>query len=151
MSQSNLAKDILEEILNVFSSFTEKMNITFAFCTKKITHLYLKSKFRNIKLQKEKKLSFETNEFYIYLMKKTYEYLQPINAITFNSPYSFLYFSRIIRYLTKLLKSNIEIVEDDLVKIFLYLFFIFLEDQLENFSEAKNSNRKINLDETFYK
>ena len=84
-------------------------------------------------------------------MKKTYEYLQPINAITFNSPYSFLYFSRIIRYLTKLLKSNIEIVEDDLVKIFLYLFFIFLEDQLENFSEAKNSNRKINLDETFYK
>ena len=53
MSQSNLAKDILEEILNIFSSITEKMNITFAFCTKKISHLYLKSKFRNIKLQKE--------------------------------------------------------------------------------------------------
>ena len=51
----------------------------------------------------------------------------------------------------KLLDAKIEIVEDDLIKIFLYLFYIFLADRFENFSEVKNSNRKINLNETFYK
>ena len=151
MSQPDLPKVILEEILYIFSSFTKQMNISFTFRTKEINNLYLKSKFHNIISKKGKKLSFETNEFYIYLIQKTHEYIDPANVFTFNSPYSFLYFSRIIRYLKKLLDAKIEIVEDDLIKIFLYLFYIFLADRFENFAEVKNSNRKINLDETFYK
>ena len=151
MSQPDLPKVILEEILYIFSSFTKQMDISFTFRTKEIDNLYLKSKFHNIISKKGKKLSFETNEFYIYLIQKTHEYINPANVFTFNSPYSFLYFSRIIRYLKKLLDAKIEIVEDDLIKIFLYLFYIFLADRFENFAEVKNSNRKINLDETFYK
>ena len=147
--QSNLSKEILKELLKILS-FAEKMTYTtFIFDTKKINQLYLINKFPDLKLGEKKKISFETEKFYIYLIKRAYDFLQTKNSITFDSSYSVLYFKKIIKYLSELIASSIDIVEDNLIKIFFYLLFLFFEEKLNNLSDQ--NNRKIDLDETFFK
>ena len=151
MSQSWFAKKILKEILNIFSLFIEKMEYIFEFHTENISQIYLRKRFREINFYEKKIISFETNALYIYFIQKTYDFLETNNKIYFHSPYSVLYFKRIIRYLAELIKSNVNVVEDDLVKLFFYLLFLFFEEKLENRSNQDDSNLKIGLDETFFK
>ena len=79
---------------------------------------------------------------------KIHDYIGPNNVIFFNSSYSVLYFKRIIKYLKDLLEFNIDLVEDDLIKIFFYILFLFLD---ENLTEKNISKHNISLDETFFK
>ena len=151
MSESDSAKKILKEILDIFSLIFEKMDDTFKFYSIKTEQKDLKKKFPNIDFFKEKKISFETNTFYIYLIKKTFDYLGADNRIYFESSYSILYFKRIIRYLTELSKSDIDIEEDDSVKLFFYLLYIFFDEKLKNISIKDDSNLYLDLDETFFK
>ena len=151
MSESDSAKKILKEILDIFSLIFEKMDDTFKFYSIKTEQKDLKKKFPNIDFFKEKKISFETNTFYIYLIKKTFDYLGADNRIYFESSYSILYFKRIIRYLTELSKSDIDIEEDDSVKLFFYLLYIFFDEKLKNISIKDDSNLNLDLDETFFK
>ena len=149
MSQSNLSKEILKEILKILS-FAEKMTYTtFIFDTKEVNQLYLINKFPDLKLGVKKIISFETEKLYIYLIKKAYDFLQIKNSITFDSSYSVLYFKKIIKYLSELVTSSIDIVEDNLIKVFFYLLFLFFEKKLNNLS--CQNNLKIDLDETFFK
>ena len=151
MSESDSAKKILKEILDIFSLIFEKMDDTFKFYSIKMEQKDLKKKFPNIDFYKEKIISFETNTFYIYLIKKTFDYLGADNRIYFESSYSILYFKRIIRYLTELSKSDIDIEEDDSVKLFFYLLYIFFDEKLKNISIKDDSNLYLDLDETFFK
>jgi len=151
MSQSNLSKIILKELLKILS-FAEKMDYTiFIFNTKGISQFYLLNKFPELKLGVEKKISFETEKLYIYLIKKAYDYLKTKSFVSFDSPYSVLYFKRIIKYLSELIDLNNDIIEDNLIKVFFYLLFLYFEEKLKNLSEQNNKNRKIDLDETFFK
>ena len=108
-----------------------------------------------LKLFLEKEVSFETEKLYIYLLRKTYDFLSSNNSIIFNSSYSILYFWRIIAYLSVLVQStklNINLEEDDLIKIFFYFLFLFFENKIEERKGYKNSIKyDINLDETFFK
>ena len=151
MSESDSAKKILKEILDIFSLIFEKMDDTFKFYSIKTEQKDLKKKFPNIDFYKEKIISFETNTFYIYLIKKTFDYLGADNRIYFESSYSILYFKRIIRYLTELSKSDIDIEEDDSIKLFFYLLYIFFDEKLKNISIKDDSNLYLDLDETFFK
>ena len=85
---------------------------------------------------------------YKYFLVKLCSYLQPIKSIQFDSSFSFLYFKRIIDYLKNLVERNIDIVEDDLIKIFLFILFSFFD---ENLIKRKTSEKKLDLDETFFK
>lgn len=151
MSESNLAKDILKEILNILSLRVEKMDcsISFAPCKKEEEEKYLREKYSNINFVKQiKNISFETNDLYKYFLVKICSFLRPIKKIQFDSSFSFLYFNRIIGYLKKLVENNIDIVEDDLVKIFIYILLLFFD---ENLIKEKANEKNLDLDETFFK
>jgi len=124
MSKTNLAKDFMKEILDIFSLLIEKMKRkSLSFGLANINKIKIKNKFREISFKKRVKVTLETDIFYQYLIKKIYEYLPIKKEIYFNSLYSVLYFSRIINYLQMLIKSDINVVEDKIVKIFFYLFY----------------------------
>lgn len=128
MSETNLAKEILKEILNILSLRVEKMDclLRFAPCKEEEKEIYLREKYSKINFVKSiKNIAFETNDLYKYFLVKFCSYLQPIKSILFVSSFSFLYFKRIIDYLKNLLKKKIDIVEDDLIKIFFFFDFIF--------------------------
>ena len=146
MIKQNSTKDIFEEILKIFSSIIEKMKDIFDFFNAGIAQINLCKKFQNIDFQKEKEFSFETNDFYIFLIKKIYFFLQPSNKVFFHSSYSVLYLKRIFLYLTEL--KNLNIYEDNLIKLFFYFLILFFE---ENILNLKDSNLKIDLDESFFK
>ena len=154
MSQYDLAKKIMNEMLDIFSLLIEKMEKVLEFSYNKVSLLNLIKKFSFLNFGENNIISppsFETNSLYIFFIKKTYEYLVSSKEIYFNSHFSVLYFKRIIRYLTELLKSNINIVEDDLIKLFFYLLFLFFQEKLENYPNQRDSSLKIDLDETFFK
>ena len=149
MSKSNRIKDILKEIVEIFSLIIEKMDIEFDFYSSGRKKSDLKKKFTDIDFEEKKNISFETYDLYKYIIMKIFDFLRPNTKIYFYSSYSVLYLRRIISYLQKLLNSNIDIVEDDLIKIFFYLFIIFFDEGLVNLKD-KNA-LKIDLDETFFK
>ena len=139
MSETSIEKNILIEILNSLTSNTDLMNQNLKIISKEESEkeLFLKKTFPNINFQqKEKGESFETKKLYTYFIKKIYKYFEKGKIIYFNSPYSVLYFKRIIDYLTNLVNSNIDIVEDDLIKIFFYLLFLYF-DEKDKKSEKK--------------
>ena len=149
MSETSIEKNILIEILNSLTSNTDLMNQNLKIISNKESEkeLFLKKTFPNINFQqKEKDESFETKKLYTYFIKKIYKYFEKGKIIYFNSPYSVLYFKRIIDYLTNLVNSNIDIVEDDLIKIFFYLLFLYFDEK-----DKKSEKKKFELDETFFK
>ena len=97
MSQSDFSKKIINEIIDIFSVFIEKTEYIFEFSIVKVSPFDLRKKFPCLKFFENKIISFETNDLYIYLIKKTYEFLGISHRIYFHSPYSILYFKRIIR------------------------------------------------------
>ena len=155
--KSNVSKEIFKELIRILLSFLNKINNSkvFKFDIKEINPFELTRKFSNLKLFLEKKVSFETEKLYIYLLRKTYDFLRSYNSIIFNSSYSILYFWRIISYLSVLIQSkklNTNIEEDDLIKIFFYLLFLFFEKKIDENKKRENSIKyNINLDETFFK
>ena len=141
MSESNLATEILKEMLDIFEKRIKEKEKILIFESDKITELTkIKEKFKSINFISEIKPTFETNTLYIYFIIKIYQFYSKCKLIKFNSEYSILYFKKIISYLQLLVKSNINIVEDELIKIFFYLLFLFFE-----------GSNKINLDEIFFK
>ena len=155
--KSNLSKVIFKELIRILLSFLNKINNSnvFKFDIMEIDPLDLTRKFSMLKLFLEKEVSFETEKLYIYLLRKTYDFLSSNNSIIFNSSYSILYFWRIITYLSILIQStklNINIEEDDLIKIFFYFLFLFFENKIKERKGYKNSiEYDINLDEAFFK
>ena len=124
---------------------------TFTFDTNEVNHLKLINKFPILKLEVKKEISFETEKLYICVIKKAYNYLKTKRSISFDSPYSVLYFKRIIKYLSELMKLDLNIIEDNLIKIFFYLLFLYFEKKSKNLPEQNNTNSIIDLDETFFK
>ena len=139
---NNDSLDILETLLKVFSlalkNMTEK-NLYFS--RTGIEQKALIDKFGKIRRKiATEKLTFETNNLYKFFLKKIYNLLPMDREMNFNSYYSILNFKRIIYYLQKLIENNINIVEDNIVKLFFY--FLFYSNNFE-----KN---KIDLDEAFF-
>ena len=158
IEELNLSKEILKELIKILLSFLNKINnsIILHFDFMLFEPFYLRNKFSMIKFYKGKELSFETEKFYIYLLKKTNGFLLSNNSVIFNSPYSILYFWRIISYLSVLVESpklNTNIAEDNIIKIFFYLLFLYFEKQMKDYyyNEKKSIEYNINLDETFFK
>ena len=154
MSNSDLSKDILKEMLNIFSVISGNMDkkLDFYLYYQKID--YIMKKFPQINFLKEINISFETDSLYRYFIYKIWNFITPNNQVYFNSSYSVLYFNRIINYLKQLEKESInELVEDEIIKIFFYLLIIFIEQNLENSVEKVqiSSKKKLELDETFFK
>ena len=150
MSKSFLEKDILIEILDILSLNIDlkNNNLIISSNEEREKELLLEKTFSNINFNKiEIDISFETKNLYTYFIRKIYEYFVQGIIIYFNSPYMVLYFKRIIDYLINLIKSNIDIVEDDLIKIFFYLLFLYF-DEYDQISEQK---KRYDLDETFFK
>lgn len=152
MSKTNLAKDFMKEILDIFSLLIEKMKRkSLSFGLANINKIKIKNKFREMSFKKRVKVTLETDIFYQYLIKKIYEYLPIKKEIYFNSLYSVLYFSRNINYLQMLIKSDINVVEDKIVKIFFYLLLMFFDENLKLIESKNKSSLFINLDEAFFK
>jgi len=151
MPQSNLSKKILKELLKLLS-IAEKMDyVIFTFYSNEVDQIYLLNNFPELKLGIPKEISFETEKLYIYLIKKAYDYLQTKKFIFFDSSYSVLYFKRIIKYLSELVELDDDIVEDNLIKVFFYLLFLYFDEKIENLSEKNSKNGNIDLDETFFR
>ena len=148
MSKSELSKDILVEIINFLSDGIKEMKGKYFRFSNTTNTFKMEQKFRNINFKQKLidiDISFETNTLYKYFIIKIYKYLIIKKDIIFNSDYSALYFRKIINYLELLIKSKIDIIEDDLIKIFFYLLFLFFDDKL-NIDKID-----LDLDETFFK
>ena len=148
MSKSELSKDILVEIINFLSDGIKEMKGKLFRFSNTTNKFKMEQKFRNINFKQKLidiDISFETNTLYKYFIIKIYKYLEIKKDIIFNSDYSALYFRKIINYLELLIKSKIDIIEDDLIKIFFYLLFLFFDDKL-NIDKID-----LDLDETFFK
>ena len=151
MSESNLSKEILKEILNILSLRVEKMDclLKFSPCKEEEKEINLRAKYSKINFIKSiNNITFETNDLYKYFLVKFCSYLQPVKNLQFDSSFSFLYFKRIIDYLKNLLKKKVDIVEDDLIKIFFFILILFFD---ENLIKRKETEKKLDLDETFFK
>jgi len=128
MSKSELSKDILVEIINFLLDGIKEMKGKYFRFSNTTNTFKMEQKFRNINFKQKLidiDVSFETNTLYKYFIIKIYKYLKIKKDIIFNSDYSALYFRKIINYLELLIKSKIDIIEDDLIKIFFYLLFFF--------------------------
>ena len=148
MSKSELSKDILVEIINFLSDGIKEMKGKLFRFSNTTNKFKMEQKFRNINFKQKLidiDISFETNTLYKYFIIKIYKYLEITKDIIFNSDYSALYFRKIINYLELLIKSKLDIIEDDLIKIFFYLLFLFFDDKL-NIDKID-----LDLDETFFK
>ena len=146
ISDNRMEKDILNLLLKIFSYFIKNIDLTsFKFAQAGIQKEELEKFSPNInKVINE--ISLETNIIYQYFLMKINKFHNVI-GINFNSFYSALYFRRIINYLQILNQSNINIVDDELVKIFFFLFFLYLEKKFFN----KKKNKILDLDEAFFK
>ena len=143
ISDNRMEKDILNLLLKIFSyniDFT-----SFKFAQVGIQRKELKKIFPNIN-KVINKISLETNIIYQYFLMKIHKFHNVI-GINFNSFYSALYFRRIINYLEILNQSNINIIDDELIKIFFFLFFLYLEEN----NDKKLLIKKLDLDEAFFK
>ena len=146
MSQTNNANDALKEILNILSLISENSKDALEFNLDDFTKIEIRKKFKEISFFKQKTISYETNELYIYFIWKIYDFLKPLNKITFSSLHHLFYFKRIINYMNLLIESNINIVEDDIIKIFFFLLILFFEENLKK----QKSNKILDLDESFF-
>lgn len=151
-TKSNLPKKIMVELLDIFAEAIEKMNdkclslYILKTDSKKIKNIFNEIDFKNI----NRKVTFESKSLYELFITKIYDYLPKRIQIFFNSFYSVLNFRRIVNYLNDLIKSNINILEDNTVKIFFYLLFLYFDDNFMNRSE-KSKLKILKLDETFFK
>ena len=146
MSESNYANNILKEILNILSLLSEKTKDSFILSLDYHNKSEIRKKFPEISFFKQKTISYNTNDLYIFLICKIYYFLNPVHKINFSSCHPVLYLKRIINYMKLLTESNINIVEDDIVKIFFILLIIFFDENLQN----KKSNKIFDLDESFF-
>ena len=116
----------------IFQNFLDKNQLTEKF-------------FKEEKDKKED--NFETKNFYKIILNDLYYcfFDKGFTATKFNSSYSVLYFFKIIQYLKILIKSNenINIANNDKVKIFLSIFFMLIKGD-EKFI------KKLALNEGFY-
>jgi hypothetical protein len=145
ISDNRMEKNILNLLLKIFSYLLKNIELTsFKFAQAGIQRKELKKIFPNIN-KVINKISLETNIIYQYFLMKINKFHNVI-GINFNSFYSALYFRRIINYLQILNQSNINIVDDELVKIFFFLFFLYLEENDKNIPI-----KKLYLDEAFFK
>ena len=150
MSDKDTTKNILEEILNILTLLLEKKEKNSVTFFNIIPKKDIKTKFAEINFEDRVKPTFETDGLYRYLLMKIMDFLTDNTSISFNSEYSIINFKRIVFYLKSLLKSNINILDDILVKIFLYLLFFFFEDKLE-IDKKNNSQPTLELEESFFK
>ena len=151
MSQSDLAKNIFKEILNIFSICIDKTGKTLKFSSQILREINssLKKTFPEINFyEKKENTSFEALHLYKSFIVKLRNYILRKEDIYIDSLYLILYFQRIINYLKELIELNINIIEDDLVKIFFYLLFLFLDSQ---FTKENPKDETYDLDETFFK
>ena len=151
MSQTDLPKNILNEILNIFSISIDRTAEGLIFSSMKLKQkkASLVKQFPKINFLEQKKgISYETNSLYESFIVKLTIYIERKNEIYFDFSIVILYFQRIINYLKELNESNIDIVEDDLVKIFFYLLFLFLDSHC---IQTDPGEEKYDLDETFFK
>jgi len=148
MSKTELVKNIMDDILNIFSLVIKKMEGKCIYFDRvDINKRDILNKYKDINFLKGTKISFETKDLYQYFIIRIYDYLSQSEGVYFNSIYSAIYFRRIINYLQKLFKSNTDIVEDDLIKIFFFLLFLFFDEN--SLDDRKKS--QIQLDEAFFK
>ena len=146
MSTTNIANEILKEILDKLSLIMQKSNGDFEFCLNIEEKTKLKEKLSEIDYKKEKTISYDTNELCIYFIKKFSGFFRQRIFLYFNSYYQILYFKRIINYMKLLIDANINIIEDDIVKVFFILLILFIEDNLE----GGKTKKVIDLDESFF-
>ena len=146
ISDNKMEKDILNLLIKIFSYFIKNIDLTsFKFAQAGIQKEELEKFSPNInKVINE--ISLETNIIYQYFLMKINKFHNVI-GINFNSFYSALYFRRIINYIAILNQSNINIVDDKLVKIFFFLFFLYLEENNDKNIKIKT----LDLDEAFFK
>ena len=150
MSESCSIKDTFKFIIDIFYKAVTKMGDTFDFSNSGLCKTTLYTKYKNkINFGKEENIYFDTDDLYLYIIKKIQAVLGTGNKFEFHSAYSALYLKRIIYYLEELTKKDLDIYKDNLIKIFFCLFFEFFE---ENITEVPKSSRKIlELDEAFLK
>ena len=146
MSTTNIANEILKEILDKLSLIMQKSKGDFEFCLNIEEKTKLKEKLSEIDYKKEKTISYDTNELCIYFIKKFSGFFRQRIFLYFNSYYQILYFKRIINYMKLLIDANINIIEDDIVKVFFILLILFIEDNLE----GGKTKKVIDLDESFF-
>ena len=146
MSTTNIANEILKEILDKLSLIMQKSKGDFEFCLNIEEKTKLKEKLSEIDYKKEKTISYDTNELCIYFIKKFSGFFRQRIFLYFNSYYQILYFKRIINYMKLLIDANINIIEDDIVKVFFILLILFIEDNLE----GGKTKKVIDLDELFF-
>ena len=146
MSTTNIANEILKEILDKLSLIMQKSKGDFEFCLNIEEKTKLTEKLSEIDYKKEKTISYDTNELCIYFIKKFSGFFRQRIFLYFNSYYQILYFKRIINYMKLLIDANINIIEDDIVKVFFILLILFIEDNLE----GGKTKKVIDLDESFF-
>ena len=146
MSTTNIANEILKEILDKLSLIMQKSKGDFEFCLNIEEKTKLKEKLSEIDYKKKKTISYDTNELCIYFIKKFSGFFRQRIFLYFNSYYQILYFKRIINYMKLLIDANINIIEDDIVKVFFILLILFIEDNLE----GGKTKKVIDLDESFF-
>ena len=146
MFTTNIANEILKEILDKLSLIMQKSKGDFEFCLNIEEKTKLKEKLSEIDYKKEKTISYDTNELCIYFIKKFSGFFRQRIFLYFNSYYQILYFKRIINYMKLLIDANINIIEDDIVKVFFILLILFIEDNLE----GGKTKKVIDLDESFF-
>lgn len=150
LSKDTKPEEILKIILAIFSEIIKKMDKKMDFDYFNFSCLEIKNHKKISPINDKTKISFETNVLYQYLLKQINEFLPITSVFSFNSNYSALYFRKIINYLSLLFKSNKTIVNDDLVKIFFFLFFLSIDEYFKSKFIKFNTNRIV-LDEAFYK
>lgn len=150
MTDFNLEENILKELLNIFSKLIKtSKNNSFLFSETGIEEKDLQYLINKSPKFDVSKVTFETKSIYQYFLSKIKKFLPKDDFIIIKSYYSFLYFMRTIEYLQILIKSNSNIVEDNTVKLFFFLLFLYFE---ENYNEKKKFHKKkIFLDESFFK
>ena len=146
MSTTNIANEILKEILDKLSLIMQKSKGDFEFCLNIEEKTKLKEKLSEIDYKKEKTISYDTNELCIYFIKKFSGFFRQRIFLYFNSYYQILYFKRIIYYMKLLIDANINIIEDEIIKVFFILIILFIEDNLE----GGKTKKVIDLDESFF-
>ena len=146
MSTTNIANEILKEILDKLSLIMQKSKGEFEFCLNIEEKTKLTEKLSEIDYKKEKTISYDANELCIYFIKKFSGFFRQRIFLYFNSYYQILYFKRIINYMKLLIDANINIIEDDIVKVFFILLILFIEDNLE----GGKTKKVIDLDESFF-
>ena len=123
-----LSKAIDGNLKNKILNFSE-LNIDF----KKMIKNY---NLENINMINSNDDLFNSFNFSLLLLKTIIPYILNISKnIIFNSFYSFLYFMRIVHCLNKLTELEENIIDDPLIKVSLYIIYLFFKDNKEKSSE----------------